>query len=172
MRDEEIGEHGRRQHDGEDDPEQPDCAVPHEPVVFLASASDHQSRQRQRYARAKKSATVPIAVAVSANTIGKGASPASCMPVPAAVGRCAEEGTEHDRQEIAGIQHRAHRDHADGTQFALSTAPARMNHLPRKPAVGGRPIMLIAPMAKAPMVHGMRRPMPSSWLTSVRCAAV
>ena len=34
------------------------------------------------------------------------------------------------------------------------------------------PIMLSAPMAKAPIVHGMRRPIPSSWLTSVTCAAV
>ena len=36
-----------------------------------------------------------------------------------------------------------------------------MNHLPRKPAVGGTPIIESAPMAKAPIVQGMRRPMPS-----------
>ena len=51
-------------------------------------------------------------------------------------------------------------------------APLSMNHLPRKPAVGGTPIMLRAPTAKAPIVHGMRRPMPLSSLTSVLCVAV
>ena len=47
-----------------------------------------------------------------------------------------------------------------------------MYHLLMKPAAGGRPIIDSAPMANAPIVHGMRRPMPSSWLTSVLCAAV
>ncbi len=61
---------------------------------------------------------------------------------------------------------------ATASQLAVCIAPVSMNHLPRKPAVGGRPIMPSAPMAKAAIVHGMRRPMPSSWLISVLCAAV
>jgi hypothetical protein len=58
------------------------------------------------------------------------------------------------------------------TQFSAPVAPLSMNHFEMKPAVGGTPIMLSEPMAKAPIVHGMRRPMPSSWLISVRCAEV
>ena len=54
------------------------------------------------------------------------------------------------------------------SQFAVCIAPLRMNHLPRNPAVGGRPIIPSAPIAKAPMVQGMRRPIPSSSLISVR----
>ena len=37
--------------------------------------------------------------------------------------------------------------------------------------MGGNPMMLIEPSAKAPMVKGMARPMPSSSLTFVLCAA-
>ena len=47
-----------------------------------------------------------------------------------------------------------------------------MNHLPAKPAAGGSPIMDSTPTPNAAKVQGMRRPMPSSWLTSVLCAAV
>ncbi len=52
-------------------------------------------------------------------------------------------------------------------QWAWAMAPESMDHLLTKPAAGGSPIIDSAPMANAPMVHGMRRPMPSSWLTSV-----
>jgi len=47
-----------------------------------------------------------------------------------------------------------------------------MYHLEMNPTAGGRPIIDSAATVKAPMVHGMRRPMPSSWLTSVLWAAV
>ena len=57
-------------------------------------------------------------------------------------------------------------------QCCAVTAPDSMYHLETKPAAGGRPIIDSAAMANAPMVHGMRRPMPSSWLTSVLCAAM
>jgi hypothetical protein len=42
-----------------------------------------------------------------------------------------------------------------------------MYHFETKPPVGGTPIMLRAPMVKAVMVQGMRRPMPRSWCSSV-----
>ena len=51
-------------------------------------------------------------------------------------------------------------------------APCSMNHLPRKPAVGGTPIMPSAPLANAVIVHGIFQPMPSSSLISVLWDAV
>ena len=47
-----------------------------------------------------------------------------------------------------------------------------MNHLPRKPAVGGTPIIDSAPTAKAPIVHGIFRPTPSIPLTSSTWAPI
>ena len=54
-----------------------------------------------------------------------------------------------DGQEVRRVEHRAQDDDADGNHWSVCMAPVSMNHLPRKPAVGGRPIMLRAPMAKA-----------------------
>ena len=58
------------------------------------------------------------------------------------------------------------------TQFAVRIGSREEEPLAENPARGGMPIIPSAPTAKAPMVHGIGAPMPSSWLISVRCAAV
>ena len=49
--------------------------------------------------------------------------------------------------------------------------PSPKYHLLQAPPRGGSPMMLRVPMAKAPKVIGMARPMPVSWLTKVRPVA-
>lgn len=78
-----------------------------------------------------------------------------------------EKRAVDDGQEVTGIEQTV-----TASQCWAAIAPDNMYHLDTKPTAGGSPIIDSAAMAKAPMVQGMRRPMPSSWLTSVLCAAV
>ena len=52
-------------------------------------------------------------------------------------------------------------------QLAVCIAPESMNHLPRESGGRRQADHPSAPIVNAPMVQGMRRPMPSSSLTSV-----
>ena len=55
------------------------------------------------------------------------------------------------------------------TMLSRSSEPFTRYHLLTNPQAGGTPIMLRVATANAAMVHGIFRPMPLSWLTSVRC---
>ena len=51
--------------------------------------------------------------------------------------------------------------------IAASMVPCTRSHLLQLPPVGGRPMMLMAPMKKHAIVMGIFRPMPSMSLISV-----
>ena len=58
------------------------------------------------------------------------------------------------------------------TMCPASAAPSIRYHLLHEPAKGGTPMMLRAPMRKAPKVNGIARPSPTMSLISVLCVAV
>ena len=51
--------------------------------------------------------------------------------------------------------------------WPLSAAPSMRYHLLHEPPMGGKPMMLTAPMKKAPKVKGITRPRPRMSLISV-----